>query len=353
MEKDPWERSPFSGDATERNPLGRIPLHSTNLLTVLNAEGVVLYESPAIEPMYGFGQDDLVGKQVAEYFHPDEREDVIAAFRRIVESDAELTEAIEYRHETADGSYVWVESVASSNPTPDGNYVINTRDISERKKRETELERANDHLNRFVNTVSHDLRNPLSVAKGNLALAEAEASSDHHGKIADALDRMEVLIDDLLADARIQHGDVDITPTDLQTLCESCWQNVSTDNGTLLVDIEKRIVADRFQLMQLLENLYRNAIEHGGRDVTVTVGRLDASGRPGFYIEDDGDGIPTKDRKMVFNTGYSTSESGTGFGLSIVKQVVERHDWEIQLTEEKDGGARFEITGVTFVGTES
>nr|WP_079991684.1 ATP-binding protein [Halobaculum gomorrense] len=68
----------------------------------------------------------------------------------------------------------------------------------------------------------------------------------------------------------------------------------------------------------------------------------------GFYIEDDGPGIPENKREDVFDAGYSTAEDGAGFGLSIVKHVAEAHGWEIQVTDGSEGGARFEITGIEF-----
>ena len=74
----------------------------------------------------------------------------------------------------------------------------------------------------------------------------------------------------------------------------------------------------------------------------MTVGALE----DGFYVSDDGPGIPVDERDQVFKFGHSTSDSGTGFGLNIVKEIVETHDWKISVTEEETGGARFEITGV-------
>ena len=83
-------------------------------------------------------------------------------------------------------------------------------------------------------------------------------------------------------------------------------------------------------------------MKHGGSNVSVTVGTI----ADGFYVEDDGPGIDTDERKSVFEAGYSPSAEGTGFGLSIVKQVTEAHGWNICVTDGAEGGTRFEITGV-------
>jgi signal transduction histidine kinase len=85
-----------------------------------------------------------------------------------------------------------------------------------------------------------------------------------------------------------------------------------------------------------------NAVTHGGSDVTVRVGNLAG----GFYIEDDGEGIPASAEADVFEAGYSHTSEGTGFGLSIVNQVSNSHGWTVHLDSSNTGGARFEITGV-------
>jgi PAS domain S-box-containing protein len=133
-------------DAEEMIALASLPLHSTDLVTLLDEQGTVLYESPAIERLYGFDQDELVGEQVADYFHPADRTRVMEAFRAIVVADDLHVESVEYRHRQADGSYKWIETVGSSDPTPNGNYVVNSRDISERKQRERELQRTRQQV---------------------------------------------------------------------------------------------------------------------------------------------------------------------------------------------------------------
>nr|WP_248897169.1 ATP-binding protein [Haloplanus sp. XH21] len=210
------------------------------------------------------------------------------------------------------------------------------------RDRERELSRQNDRLEQFASVISHDLRNPLNVAEGRLELARETGGDEHLDAVEQAHTRMRTLIENLLTLAREGDAAIDRHPVDLASVIEACWGNVDTADATLTVDVDRTVFADESRLKQLFENLIRNAVEHGGDDVTVTVGDLDG----GFYVADDGPGIPEDERSHVFDAGYSTRESGRGFGLSIVKQIVEAHGWEISVTESADGGARFEITGV-------
>ncbi|WP_460917915.1 ATP-binding protein [Salinarchaeum chitinilyticum] len=213
---------------------------------------------------------------------------------------------------------------------------------AELRERQRALERQNDRLDQFASVVSHDLRNPLTVADGRLELARQEVESDHLEIVARSHDRMQTLIDDLLSLAREGDAPMDPTILDLATVAERSWRSVETGEATLVVDVDLAIRADESRLRQVLENCFRNSLEHGSETVTVTLGELD----DGFYLEDDGPGIPPEERDAVFEFGYSTTADGTGLGLSIVAQVVDAHGWEIDVTEATDGGTRFEIRDV-------
>lgn len=214
------------------------------------------------------------------------------------------------------------------------------------RKRERELTKQNDRLEEFASIVTHDLRNPLGVASGHLELAATECDSEHIEHVERAHKRMEALIEDLLSLAREGETVTDVEQVSLNSLVNSCWENVETGEATLTTAIDRTVQADKSRLKQVFENLIRNAVEHGGENVSVTVGELD----DGFYIADNGPGIPEPERETVFEAGHSTSEDGTGFGLSIVKQIIEAHDWDIRVTDGSEGGARFEITGIEFTG---
>jgi len=108
---------------------------------------------------------------------------------------------------------------------------------------------------------------------------------------------------------------------------------------------EFQIQADHGQLQALFENLFRNAIGHGGNGVTIRIAPIN----DGFYVEDTGTGIPKEQRENIFEHGFSTGYGGNGVGLTIVSRIANQHGWSIELSEEACGGARFEFTGVELV----
>lgn len=271
-------------------------------------------------------------------------ESIHSVIPRVADALAETTEFIEIENETGPRVYQVSSSPFLSGEVATGQ-LITISDITQRERYRRELEQTNERLEEFANVISHDLRNPLNVAQGRVDLARTECDSEHLDHVVRAHTRIEVLIDDLLTLAREGEEVGELEAVDVRDVTEMCWQTVETTQATVVIQIDRTIQADQSRFQQLLENLIRNAIEHGDADVTVTVGEL----ADGFYVEDDGPGIPEDDRDEVFDAGYSTAEEGTGFGLSIVKQIASAHGWDIRVTEGTDGGARFEIRGVAFV----
>ena len=316
--------------------------HSVDVITVLDASGIILYESPSIERMLGYAPEGLVGESVFDYVHPDDRQEVFETFVDTIDSPGESTGSVELRFRCKDGSWLWVESRGVNRAASEiDGFVVTSRDISERKAYEQRIERQNERLEEFASIVSHDLRNPLNVAEGRLELARADCDSDHLDDVARSHDRMRTLIDDLLTLAREGDAAGRTTPVDLRAAVEECWQYVDTRDTTLVVETDRVVEADESRLHQLLSNLLRNAIEHGG--TTVIVGDLP----DGFYVVDDGDGIPEADRVRVLEAGVSSDTDGTGLGLGIVAGTVADHGWDLTVTEGRAGGARFEVRGVT------
>ncbi|PSQ20113.1 PAS domain-containing sensor histidine kinase [Halobacteriales archaeon QS_9_67_17] len=202
---------------------------------------------------------------------------------------------------------------------------VYVHDVTERREQEERLREQKERLEAVAATLSHDLRNPLTVATARLELAqETDGDATEHFEAAErAHERIDALLSDVIDVVRAGSDPEQCEPTDLAGLVHDAWETVPTADADLVVETGRTVEADGCQLRRLLENLLRNAVEHGGEAVTVTVGDTDR----GFYVADDGDGPPT-DCDQLFEMGYSGGD-GTGYGLAIVRGIARSHGWEV------------------------
>jgi PAS domain S-box-containing protein len=301
--------------------------------------------SPSYEAQTGITTDEVRGKTPQEVFGDERGAELAANYHRCVRA----RKPISYQEELSvpEGARYWETNLAPVIADGEVTRVVGiTRDVTDRVKRERQLQNQNEQLDEFASVVSHDLRNPLNVALGRFRLLEEESDSEHIGPITRALSRMEEIVEDTLTLARQGQVVSETDPVDLTDLVGMCWQTVEAESGSITIVDTGTIRGDRGRLRHVFENLFRNAVEHGGEDVTVRVGRIDDGG---IYVEDDGPGIPVDKRESVFEPGETSVAGGTGFGLTIVNRVAEAHGWAVSVTEGSGGGARFEFTGVEFV----
>jgi PAS domain S-box-containing protein len=219
-------------------------------------------------------------------------------------------------------------------------------DVTDQKRRQRELEHKNEKLENFASVVSHDLRNPLNVAAGNLQLGREQGDDELLEDAEQALDRMDAIIDDVLTLAREGRTIDEVGRVSLEAVASEAWRHVEARAATLSVTGDRAFEADEMRLQRVFENLFRNALEHGGEEVTV--GPTD----DGFFVADDGPGIPESERDQVFEAGFTTNDKGTGFGLAIVQSIVEAHGWTVSVTESESGGARFDVSDIPPVADE-
>jgi len=233
-------------------------------------------------------------------------------------------------------------------------WVFVVADITERKERERKLQQQNERLDQFASLVSHDLRNPLTVADGYIDVARQTGDLEHLDEVEQSHERMETIIEDVLALTREGEEVTDPEPVDVGRTAREACEHVDTQGAAVRVRADETIMADRDRLARLLENLYRNSIEHGPETtpeeltITVSTERDDQGDTARILVEDDGVGIPEDRREQVLEHGYTTEEDGTGLGLSIVSQIAEAHGWTTSVGES-DGGARFVLDGAEVV----
>ncbi|WP_058365210.1 PAS domain S-box protein [Haloparvum sedimenti] len=312
--------------------------HSPDMIAVHDIDGVIRDVNQRLCAELGYAESELVGRTVWDIDPTADRDRATSFWETLPPNTSHRFEG---KLEREDGSTFPIEvHLIRLNLDGEDRFVAMDRDISRQKRRERELVQQNERLDRFTSVVSHDLRNPLQVAEGRIELLREDCESEHIDGIDDALDRMDALIEDLLALAQTGEAAMDIEPVRLSDIVRTCWETLPTANATLTVETDRTVEADRDQLRQLVSNLLRNAVKHGGADVSITAGDT----ADGFYVSDDGVGLPESELEDVFESGYTTAADGTGFGLSIVDEVADRHGWAVSATNGDDGGARFDVT---------
>jgi len=306
-------------------------------------EPIVKLPNQRFKQTFGFSGQELGGSSLDKLIVENTGSDKVHEINNRLQQGEQVRQEVQRR--TGDGEQRTF--LLNGSPlTDESDEILATYiDITDRKQMETELRRKTDELEDFANVVSHDLRNPLSVAIGHLDTIADEYDDPRIETVRSAHMRMQELIENILMLAKQGQKIEELESISLTDCVNESWVTAETENAALRIESDRTIHADGNRLRQLFGNLIRNAIEHGGNDVTVTVGTLD----DGFYIEDDGPGIPEEERTDVFEAGHTTTEVGTGFGLSIVKEIVEAHEWCITVTDGCEGGARFEITDVEIV----
>ena len=219
-------------------------------------------------------------------------------------------------------------------------------------RREATWER--DRLEDVRHALSHDLRSPLNVATGYLQYladgADTAGEDDRTEAVQkglDALYRIDSFLGDLNALVRRGRPVVSADAVDLASVARSAWADLDTRDANLQgLDGSApkfgTVVADRERLRGVLAELYRNAIEHSKPGVTVEVGALP----DGFYVADDGPGIPENERSDAFRIGTSDARGHAGFGLAGVRHVAAAHRWDVAISEASLGGTRVETTGL-------
>ncbi|GAB3419670.1 hypothetical protein GCM10027435_21330 [Haloparvum alkalitolerans] len=243
------------------------------------------------------------------------------------------------------GTICFVSSAPRDRPFSDAEVTF-AELVARIVRHEMEWERAETRIERlesFAGVIAHDLRNPLAVALGRVDIEREGNDSEHLSTAARALDRIDELVSDLLTLARQGHEVQDTQVVSLGATARAAWEAVDTADATLSVEADLKLRADRSRLLQLFENLFRNCVEHAGADVRVRVGPL--AEEPGFYVADDGPGIPADQRDGFFESAVSR-EGELRLGTGIVAAIADAHGWEPSVTAAADGGARIEVRGV-------
>ncbi|EJN61195.1 sensor histidine kinase [Halogranum rubrum] len=323
--------------------LGAAALDALSLqVTILRADGVIVQTNHAWRTFgveNGLAADATLGMNyldVCDADGGDESIEIADGVRAVLDGESDEF-VFEYR---CDGptDRRWFLMRATPCLVDGERYgVVTHADITDRKLAELEVQRRNDELRNLVHLLAHDIRNPLNIADGWLSELD-DADPAVVERIHTSLERIDAIADDVLALMQSEIAATEPTEGSIADHARDVWEGMDTADATLVVEADRIVTCYPKLFDHLLLNIFRNAIHHVGSDVTVTVGTTDC----GFFVADDGPGIPEEDRDRLFEPGYTTDTEGTGFGLAIVDSVAAKHGWTVELADV-GSGARFEV----------
>lgn len=318
----------------------------------------LIHANPASAELIGIKEEELIGKRIDEIFPNLRAKKIPQQYAEVVRTQIpnDFDEMV-YEDDRISQSVFSVKVF----PLPNQSVGISFENVSARRKAEQDLRTRNAELNNFVYKVSHDLRAPLSSIKGLIHLSKLEKNqTDHLPRIEERINRLDEYISDILSHSRNLNTAVIIEEINIQHVIEDCFKELEyLPNASKLdksVSIKGgAIYSDRIRLSEICRNMISNAIKYqdGEKEehklkVKVSISRKDAQ----FTFEDNGIGIEEEFLQDIFKMFYRATEEseGSGIGLYIVQQALEKINGQIAVKSTLGKGTTFNITIPNLIG---
>jgi PAS domain S-box-containing protein len=343
--------------------------NSSDIIGILESDGTIKYKSPSTQALLGFSPEELEGRNHFELVHPEDYQKAKEQFQNGLNNPGN-TQVSEYRFRHKDGSWHYLESKSNFIDSHVNQIVINSRDITERKQVEEEIQKALEKekelielKSRFISMVSHEIRTPLNVILASSQILErysekwsAEKKHDFFQRIKDSVVKMTEMLNDVLLIGKAEFGKKDFNPVqlDLKKFCGELVAEIkSIDDGKHKIAFvnksqDTNAYVDKKLLRHSLINLLSNAVKYSPQGSTVHLELSCQDLEVIFKIKDEGIGIPVEDQDKLFESFHRASNAknipGTGLGLTVVKQSVDIHGGKIAVNSELGVGTTFTVT---------
>lgn len=325
--------------------------NSSDIIHILDEKGLITYINPAVIKVLGYTQEEMIGKNAFEYVHPDDLQRITQTFTENLKPQ-EIAKVLEMRIRHKSGNWVSFEVASKSVITQLGevNLVINSRDITERKKTEQLKEE-------FLSLVAHELKTPLTVMKLvvqtiSYKCRQAHASQSILKSIRDVdteINRLAKLINAILDISKLESGvlQLEIKQFSLTSLIRETILELR-HTGQQRINFAKHskilVQADRDRIKQALINLLSNSIKYSKKDGVIDIKTELIKDMVIVSVKDEGTGIPKARLPKLFDKFYQvedTSKLGSGLGLYITKEIIKKHKGEIWVSSKEGKGSTF------------
>ena len=328
---------------------------TSDVITVVDVNGTIRYQSPNSQRVKGWPPEELVGENIIDFVHPEDRDRVVDAFTSLLGEVGTIEEEIEFRFRTKRGEWIWlaVTGTAPGEDIPIDGYVTVSRDVSRRKEYEQRLLEQRDDLETLNEVLRHDIRNDLQLIEAYADMLEDhvdEAGREHLARVQRSTDNAISLTTTARTLAEVLlRSDTDIGSISLADTLTEEFESVRATNPEAVMRLNDPIpdvdVVAGELLSSVFRNLLKNAIQHNDKptpEVDVDVAIEDDTVI--VRIADNGPGIQPELRDEIFGKGEKGLESeGTGIGLYLVRSLVENYDGSVRVEGNDPEGAVFVV----------
>jgi|GEM_PF-1300638 len=331
--------------------------NSSDITLIIDANSHVQYASESLYRILGYQLGQIKMINIIDFVVEEDRSEYINAIDAVKSTNQQMTFVC--RFTSGKGEVLYLESILSNlvnNPYVNG-IVVNARDVTERTLAEEELKRTNFELDSFVYRASHDLRAPLRSVLGLLNLIGAEAAEVERirfiGLAEKSIKKLDSFILDLTNFSRNSRLEIIVEPINFQTILDECLDNLKfMENASKLIltfnnKLSQPFYSDAGRISIVFQNLVSNSIKYQS---LVNKAHLDISifpDRIGIQIvfSDNGKGIGAEHLPKLFQMFFRASEEsyGSGLGLYITRQVIEKLGGKIKVQSTLGEGTTFSI----------
>jgi len=326
-----------------------IDRNMSGFVTLWDEHGRIIYVSKAVEQVLGYKVSELLGTKWHELIPAND----VSYIENHLDETKNAKQVFNINVQNIYGKNIWTENLVSAIADESGNhyYISSTKDITDKKEAEEMMIRSEKMsvAGQLAAGIAHEIRNPLTSLKGFLQLLQAGVSREdaYHNIMVDEIEKMENITSELLFISKpmTDHKEMVKLPEMIEDVVTLLQPEAKLKNIEIKMKqiSSQNVNCDRSQIKQVFINILKNAIEAMDAPGCIKISSQLQKQGMAIDISDEGPGIPEEIIHKLGEPFFTTKQNGTGLGLMITRQILERHEGKLEILQNEETGSTFKV----------